>query len=253
MMAGMKVSIVIPAYNEEKWVGKTLDAVRKINYPDFEVIVVDNASADKTSEVVEVYVKKDPRIKLIHEKRKGLLFAREAGRLKASGKILVQLDADCLPSPDWLSKGVKYFKDPEIVGVSGPYRLYDTTPAMRAFISTITEIGQKALYWPTSLIPKLRGKRAITVGGNFFIRAATLEKIGGYDTSIDFYSEDTDTGYRLSKYGKLLHKKELVIDSSARRFEAFGFAKLTARYIEAFLTIIAGKKLEDNREEVHPR
>jgi glycosyltransferase involved in cell wall biosynthesis len=127
----MKVSVVIPAYNEENWVGKTLEAVLKVDYPDFEVIVVDNASIDKTSEVVETYVKKDPRVKLVHQPKKGLLNAREAGRLEATGDIIAQLDADCLPAPDWISKAVKYFDDENIVGVSGPYRLYDATPAMR--------------------------------------------------------------------------------------------------------------------------
>ena len=249
----LKASIVIPAYNEENWIGKTLETVEKLNYPNFEVIVVDNASVDKTSDIVKTFVKKDPRIKLVREKRKGILFAREAGRLKATGTIIVQLDADCLPEPDWLLKGVKYFKDPEIVGVSGPYRFYDATPAMRAVMSAITEIGHNAVYWPSNFIPKLRGKRAITIGGNFFIRAETLEKIGGYDTSINFYSEDADTGYRLSKFGKIFHKKDLIVDTSARRYKAFGFPTLLKRYTEAFVTVIAGKKLVNNEETIHPR
>ena len=245
----MKVSIVIPAYNEEKWLGKTLDAVSKINYSNFEVIVVDNASSDKTSQIVQEYMKKNPRLKLIHESKKGLLNAREAGRKAATGDIIAQLDADCLPKANWISKAVKHFSDPEIVAVTGPYRYYDAPKAMRI----ATSIGQDVIYWPASVIISAIGHGSVCTGGNFFIRASALEQIGGYDTSIDFYSEDSDTSYRLSQIGKVLYRPNLGVDSSARRFKAFGFGELNKRYTEAFLTVIQGKKLKNNEETVHPR
>jgi glycosyltransferase involved in cell wall biosynthesis len=249
----MKVSIVIPAYNEEKWIGKTLDAASRINYPDYEILVIDNASADNTSAVVEGYAQKDSRIKLIKEPRKGILFAREAGRKASSGEIIAQLDADCLPDTDWITKGVSYFSDPDVVGISGPYYLYDAPLAMQIGIKVLTELGQACVSIPSKLIPSIRDKRALTIGGNFFIRASALKKIGGYDTSIDFYSEDIDTGHRLSKIGKILHKRELVMKTSARRHKAIGFAKNISRYTEAFIMTIIGKKLKNNVETEHPR
>lgn len=246
----MKVSIVIPAYNEEKWVGKTLEAVSKLDYPDYEVIVVDNASKDKTSEIVEEFVKKDPRIKLVHEPKKGLLNAREAGRVAAGGEIIAQLDADCLPDPEWITKAVAFFKeDPEVVGVTGPYRFYDASPTMKLTLG----IGQKYIYWPASVLLRAMGKGSVYVGGNFFIKASALKAIGGYDTAIDFYSEDSDTGYRLSKIGPVLYQPQITVDSSARRMNAFGLGKLNKLYTNAFLTVLSGKKLKDNEETVHPR
>lgn len=249
----MKVSVVIPAYNEEKWVGQTIEKACSQDYSDYEVIVVDNASTDTTSAVVTSYLSKYPQLQLVHEPRKGLLFAREAGRRKAAGQIIAQLDADCLPKPDWIQKAVRYFEDESIVGVSGPYRLYDAPAYLRIGLTLITMLGEGTIYLITRFLPHLRNRREITVGGNFFIRAKTLEKIGGYDTSIDFYSEDTNTGYRLSEHGRLIHQRELAVDSSARRFKAVGFWSLNARYIRAYLTVISGRNLVDNAEENHPR
>ena len=101
----MKVSVIIPAYNEEKSLGQTLDAVMVSDYHDFEIIVSDNGSVDKTSEIA-----RSKGVKVVSEKRKGTLWAREAGRKAATGEILVFLDADCLPEKTWLSNILKIQK-----------------------------------------------------------------------------------------------------------------------------------------------
>ena len=245
----MKASIVIPAYNEEKWIGTALDATILQTYPDYEIIVVDNASIDKTSEIVKKYTEKDVRIKLVSEKRKGLLFAREAGRLAASGEIIVQLDADCRPHVKWLEIGMSLFKNDDVVAATGPYHYYD---ADKTF-NTITALGQEYIFAPTHKMIRVLGYGGFLTGGNAFIRASALEKIGGYDTSIDFYSEDTDTGFKLSKIGKVIYRSKLAVDSSARRFKAFGFKDLGTKYGKAFLSVLQGKKTKDHVENVHPR
>ncbi len=245
----MKVSIVIPAYNEEKWIGKTLEAVSKQDYPDYEVIVVDNASADKTSEVVQGYMQKDSHIKLVKEPKKGILNAREAGRLAATGEIIVQLDADCLPKPNWITTAIPYFKSDKVVAVTGPYYFYDGPLWLRLIVG----FGQNYIYRAGSIVFPWFGKGGVYVGGNFFIRASALKKIGGYDTSIDFYSEDADTGHRLSKIGRVLFQPQITVDSSARRFKAFGFNKVNNLYTRAYFTAFQGKKMKDNEETVHPR
>jgi glycosyltransferase involved in cell wall biosynthesis len=246
----MKVSIVIPAYNEEKWIEKTLIAALAQDYPDFEIIVVDNASTDKTSEIVQKFVSSHPKIKLVEEKRKGLLYAREAGRLAAKGDIIVQLDADCLPFPEWLSIGMQFFKKQKVVAVSGPYNFYDAPPGIRI----TTDIAQRYIFYPVRMITNAFGRGTMFVGGNAFIRAKALKKIGGYDTSIDFYSEDADTGVRLAQVGNVIYSTDIMIDSSARRFKAFGLRELNKKYTKAWVTtVLAGKKLEDNKETNHPR
>ena len=102
----MKVSIVIPAHNEESCIEETLRCVLRQNYPDFEVIVVDNNSQDRTAELA-----RGMGVKVVHEKNKGTQWARECGRLASTGEIIANLDADCLPETDWLQRGVKHFSN----------------------------------------------------------------------------------------------------------------------------------------------
>ena len=221
----MKVSIVIPAHNEEDSIANTLKAVCAQKYPDFEVIVVDNASSDKTSEIAKTFP-----VKVVREDRKGLLFAREAGRLAATGEIIANVDADCLPKETWLSKNVVYFSDPKIVAVSGPYNYYDGSRFFR-FTSLFL---QKTLYVFMNNVLNNTHRGGVLIGGNNLIRASVLKKAGGYDTSLAFYGEDTNTAKRVSKFGKIIFHRNCVMKTSARRFKKEGFLNISLKYFYHF-------------------
>ena len=221
----MKVSIVIPAHNEEDSIANTLKAVCAQKYPDFEVIVVDNASSDKTSEIAKTFP-----VKVVREDRKGLLFAREAGRLAATGEIIANVDADCRPKETWLSKNVVYFSDPKIVAVSGPYNYYDGSRFFR-FTSLFL---QKTLYVFMNNVLNNTHRGGVLIGGNNLIRASVLKKAGGYDTSLAFYGEDTNTAKRVSKFGKIIFHRNCVMKTSARRFKKEGFLNISLKYFYHF-------------------
>ena len=221
----MKVSIVIPAHNEEESIAHTLEAVCALSYPDFEVIVVDNASTDKTSEIA----KKFP-VKVVREDRKGLLFARERGRVEAIGEIIANMDADCLPHKNWLSKMVHHFKNDDVAAVSGPYDYFDG----KRFFRFTSLFLQKTLYVFMNNILQSLHKGGVLIGGNNLIRASVLRDIGGYDTNILFYGEDTNTAKRVSKKGKIIFHQSYVMKTSARRFKKEGFLKITAKYFYHF-------------------
>ena len=221
----MKVSIVIPAHNEEDSIANTLKAVCAQNYPDFEVIVVDNASSDKTSEIASKF-----SVKVVRENRKGLLFARECGRKAASGDIIANVDADCLPQENWLSKNLTHFSDEKVVAVSGPYDYFDGSRFFR-FTSLLL---QKTLYVLMNNVLNSTRRGGVLIGGNNMIRASVLEKTGGYDTSLTFYGEDTNTAKRVSKYGKIAFHRNCVMKTSARRFKKEGFLKISIKYFYHF-------------------
>ena len=219
----MKISIVIPAHNEEADIANAITAALAQGYHDFEVIVVDNASSDRTPDVASKFP-----VKLVREPRKGLLWAREAGRKAASGDIIYNMDADCRPSKDWLERAARYFNDGNVVAVTGPYDYYDAGGLFRRSSLAM----QKHLYGPINSIlqsPLVRN-RAILIGGNSFIHAGALEKAGGYDTSLVFYGEDTDTAKRISKHGRVVFDRSLSVKTSARRFKAEGWFNLTTKY-----------------------
>jgi glycosyltransferase involved in cell wall biosynthesis len=224
----MKVSIIIPAHNEEDSLAETLRHVLALDHSDFEVIVVDNASSDRTSEIARRFP-----ILLVHEKIKGLLHARECGRRHAKGEIIANIDADCLPDPDWLSKGLPHFNDPQVVSVSGPYDYYDSKPWFRTLSSLVQTHGFSAL---SRFLVRI-GKQGVMIGGNNLIRGRVLELIGGYNTEILFYGEDTDTAKRVSKQGKIVYNRQFVMKSSGRRFKRHGTLIIFLLYIYHFLKV----------------
>ena len=98
-----KVSIVIPAYNEEKYIGRLLASLQKLPLENIlEIIVVDNCSVDKTKEIVLSAVSFLPKLRLIDESRKGVAWARTRGVKESSGEIIAFLDADTYVSEKWL-------------------------------------------------------------------------------------------------------------------------------------------------------
>ncbi len=228
----MKASIVIPAFNEEASLGRTIESALAQEYPDFEVIVVNNASTDRTETIARGF----PGVAVVNEFRKGLLWAREAGRRTASGALIANMDADCLPDRDWLSKGVGYFDDPGVSAISGPYDYHDSGPVFRS-LSLCT---QMTVYRLASTVVQMPGIRAgaVLIGGNNLIRAEALRKAGGYNTALTFYGEDTDTAKRVSRYGKVIFTNRLAMKTSARRFKNEGIIRLELKYLKYFFQAI---------------
>ncbi len=224
----MKASIVIPAFNEEKNISSAIKAALAQDYSDFEVIVVNNASTDNTAKIASQFP-----VTLVSESRKGLLYAREKGRQTATGDIIANIDADCLPSPHWLSTGIPLFKNQNVVAVSGPYDYYDGGKVFRAISLAL----QKTVFTLVNKLFVSLRRGGTIIGGNTLLRAAALEKAGGYDTSILFYGEDTDTAQRVSKYGKIIFNPRLTMPTSARRFKAEGTLKITLLYFLYFFRI----------------
>lgn len=242
----MKASIVIPAYNEEKYLAQAIDAALLQDYPDFEVIVVDNASTDNTAEIARAY---GARITLVQEPKKGLLFAREAGRSNATGEVIVQMDADCIPDPGLVTRGMKHFENKNIVGLTGPYIFFDANKSFQLALLVLQNIFSRA----GNFLAQISGKGALLTGGNSFIRATSLAEIGGYDTTILFYGEDADTAKRLSKKGRIVFDTKLKMNTSARRFKAMGAFELTKIYFNNFMSVMMRNRPHNEGETAHPR
>ena len=104
----MKFSIVIPTYNEEQDIGGTLDALMALDHPDFEIVVVDD-STDRTPEIVRTYASRDVHL-IRPEIREGRCGARNLGILSAAGDVVVILNADVRPQPDFLRRIQQYYE-----------------------------------------------------------------------------------------------------------------------------------------------
>jgi len=100
----MKVSVIIPAYNEEKTIGECLKYLTKQTYKNFEIIVVDDGSTDKTLKILQELKNKNLKLKIVHGKHSGTGAARNLGAKKATGEILVFVDADMIFEKNFLKK-----------------------------------------------------------------------------------------------------------------------------------------------------
>ncbi len=250
-----KVSVLMPAYNEEKYIVKSLKALLAQDYSNYEIIVVNNASTDTTQQLLEAFIEQHPRGKQLiicaYEKKQGTNYARECGRKLASGNIIAQLDADCIPAKNWLSTGVKLLKKNNATALSGPYDYFDTSFLRREF----TLLAQIIFYPFINEIVQLFHRGALLIGGNVFIYADVLEKCGGYNIHLTFYGDDIDSGARVAALGHVLYSPKLIIKSSSRRFKALGFNKVQKKYRKFFWDMILYKKMNahESIELAHPR
>src|SRR5947207_1820204 len=117
-----RISLVIPAYNEEKYIGDCLQSVNENRNGIFEVIVVDNASSDNTREVASRYLD----VRVIRQEKRGTNNARQMGLSEARGDLVAFIDADCRLHNSWYTKLAKKFEEnPNMVALSGPPKYYD--------------------------------------------------------------------------------------------------------------------------------
>lgn len=238
----MRISIVIPAHNEEKYVGNCLESVlkevkdfrntdlaRRTNF-DSEIIVINNASTDQTKKVAKKY----PGVIVVNEPEKGLTKARQAGLEKASGDLVANIDADTMLPAGWLEKAFTEFSaNPNTVSLSGPFRYHDLEGFKKFVAEGIWNISAPPAYFFTGYM---------ILGANFVARKKALLAIGGFDKNIDFYGEDTDLARRLNRLGKVKFSMKFFIWGSGRRLMGNGFVKTEFLYGINFLWEVLFKR-----------
>ncbi|OGG57912.1 hypothetical protein A2853_03200 [Candidatus Kaiserbacteria bacterium RIFCSPHIGHO2_01_FULL_55_17] len=245
----MKVSFVIPAYNEEQLIGKCLGSIeREIERSGYEaeVIVADNGSTDKTKEVAARF----PHVRVVEEHWKGANRARQAGFKASTGEYIASLDADVVVPPGWLTRAMHEFeRNPKLVAVSGPFILYDLSPFHRFLARSFYVVG----YIVYVIVRFLFRRGSMIQGGNILLRRDALEKIGGHNTDIEFYGDDTDTARRLSKVGNVKFTFKLPISTSGRRLKHEGIVRIGLRYaLNYFWVVIFGKPYTRAYKDVRP-
>lgn len=243
----MRVSIVIPAYNEERQLPLCLDSLERLfaeGRYDVEVIVVNNASTDRTAEVAEGY----PFVRVVHEPQKGMVRARQAGFLASSGELIANIDADTIVPAGWLDRVLEEFnRDGELAALSGPYVYYDLSLAHRI----VTRIWYWFGYLSHLINHHLLKIGAMLQGGNFILRREHLEKIGGFDTSIEFYGEDTDVARRISQVGRVKWSFKLPMYTSGRRLKKEGTIRTALKYAGNYVyTLLKGRPLTKTYTDV---
>jgi glycosyltransferase involved in cell wall biosynthesis len=230
----MKFSIVIPAYNEEKYLGNCLRSCLKQATPDLlEIIVVNNASTDRTEQVARSFAQESPLVRVVYESWKGLTRARQRGFKEVRGDVLLSIDADTQIPDGWFQAMKQELEKPGVVCASGPYVFHDVPAWQRFFVMLYWGIPARFTYFFTGFM---------VVGGNFAAKMDALRRAGEFDTSIDFYGEDTDVGRRLHRIGKVKYAARCWIYSSGRRLAGDGLIRTPFVYALNYLSMAFLKK-----------
>ncbi|MGI8417109.1 MAG: glycosyltransferase family A protein [Nakamurella sp.] len=198
-------SIVIPAFNEESYLGDCLSSLSGQDYPgSFEVIVVDNNSTDHTAAVACA-----AGATVVFEPIPGVCRARQRGTEIAAGEIIVSADADCIYQTGWLSHIAQWFlENPEGIAVGGPCYFYDG-PRWGLAV-------QRMLFGAVTWVQRRGGPVVYVTATNFAFRSCAFT---GYDVRLSQGGDELDLLRRLKRYGHVAFDSANFTYTSARRME----------------------------------
>jgi glycosyltransferase involved in cell wall biosynthesis len=224
IMKKIKYSFIIPAKNEEKYIGATIKAIKQ-QKGDYEIIVVDACSNDKTAKIARKL-----GAKVYEEKGRGPAIARNRGARQAKGEIFVFVDADTRVSKNFLVRFEKEFS-----GYSGcvfRQTLYDAENAGDDFFLDI---------WNT-LIRTVNALGFIMTNGTCFAyRKDVFRKVNGFNAKL-LTNEDHDLARRVSKFGRFGFLNNVIVHTSKRRAKKMGMGKFFVLQIKATLMYFLNHK-----------
>jgi len=216
-----KVSVIVCGYNGASTLEACLQSLKRIDYPDYEVVVVDDGSTDNTQEILKAH----PWVNAIHQTNHGLSYARNVGAWAAKGEILAYTDSDCMADPDWLYYLVGTLLSGDYAGVGGP------------------NISPPAQNWHQACVAAAPGGPSHVLltdvvaehipGCNMAFHRWAFDKIGGFDPEYRKAGDDVDFCWRLQQEGEVIAFSPSAIVWHYRRFTLKAFRKQQEGYGEA--------------------
>lgn len=198
----MTISVIVPAYNEEKFLGATINSLWKLQRRPDEILVVDGGSTDKTAQIAE-----KNGAKVITIEHRGIGYARQMGLQTATSDIVAFTDADTVVPGDWLNKIESVLSDKQNVGVFGTFRVPDGWWPYRIYVNYLQPVLNQINFWFG--IPMAPGQ-------NMAFRRDVGLRVGGFP--IDYkIAEDIEMVRRLMTAGRVRFLQDLIVKSSGRR------------------------------------
>lgn len=201
-----KVTVLIPAYNEEKSIAKTIESALALDYPKdkLQIIVVNDGSKDRTGEIAAKYISKGVEV-YTKENQGCKAYALNYGLEYTKGDFVFELDADMYPRLDTIKKMLGYFRDPEVMGVAPSHHIWSPKGfwlKLQVFEYSLASFIRKGLHY--------LGALNVTPGGSMY-RKWFFDEYGGFDPSS--VVEDFEMGMRIkAKRYKTAHAINTRID-----------------------------------------
>jgi len=201
-MNNPKVSVLMTAYNEEGYINTSIDSILNQTFNDFELIIVDDCSTDKTWEIIQNYAKKDSRVVAIkNEKKLGISGAINKGLEISRGRYIAKMDADDWAYPYRLGKQVDFMeKNPQVVISGGTMEVCDEKLVVknkRAYNLTDKEIRKNIFFYNPFCHPAT------------IYKADIAKKVGGYcktKSAIDY-----ELYFKLGMYGEFANLPDILL------------------------------------------
>ncbi|MDX1366006.1 glycosyltransferase [Pseudomonas sp.] len=197
------VSVLMPVFNGEKYLAKAMSSILSQTFRDFELLVLDDGSADDSLKILREFEVLDSRIRLTTRENRGLIATLNELVVQARGKYMARMDTDDIALPGRFARQLDFLeKNPSVVCVGGSFDIIDgagrylTTlkqPQLNAEIQKLMLVGHVAINHPTVMV-----------------RSATMRAVGGYDARYEA-AEDYDLWLRIGEIGELANLSEVVL------------------------------------------
>lgn len=225
----MKISVVIPVFNESSYIKKCLESLKNQKEPADEIIIVDNNCTDDTIKIAKKF-----KVKIIKEKKQGIIQARNTGFNYVKNEIIARCDADSIVPSDWIRKIKKFFKNNKNAdALTGPVCFYDVIFINKTVIPFL-------IY---NYASRLILGHNILAGPNMIITKKIWEKIKNEVCQNNFLvHEDVDLAIHINKYSQISLDSSLVVKISGRRIKNKPFSFFIEYPLRLLKTLIIHNK-----------
>jgi O-antigen biosynthesis protein len=215
------VSVIVCSYNGGRTLAACLDSLGKLNYPDYEMILVDDGSTDDTAQIAARF----PGVRYVHQSNHGLSHARNTGAAVAKGEVLAYTDSDCMADTDWLYYLISTLVSGDYAGVGGP----NVTPPAQNWTQACVAAAPGG---PSHVL--LTDTIAEHIPGcNMAFYRWAFENVGGFDPEYHKAGDDVDFCWRIQQAGWVIAFSPTAIVWHYRRFTLRAFLKQQDGYGEA--------------------
>lgn len=195
MLHKVSISVLMPVYNAERYVGEAVESILKQTFTDFEFIIINDGSTDRSLEILQRYAKQDNRIRLISRENRGLVKTLNEGLSLAKAPLIARMDADDIAYPDRFMLQKQFLdKNPDVVCLGGYFEIIDEAgralthlkvPLDDITIQDLALKGHSAIAHPAAML-----------------RFSAVKQVGGYREAFKA-AEDLDLWLRLGEIGQL--------------------------------------------------
>jgi glycosyltransferase involved in cell wall biosynthesis len=232
----MDISVVIPAFNEEKYIGACLKSLRSQDFSgNFEIIVADDSSTDDTVKVAEKYADR-----VVSHRKDTIAYGRQVGAEAARYPAIAFTDADTYIPPNWLSSISSSLEDKCVAGVHGHLMPLDGTRFENDFCRYVLPPYSKLM---------VRINQPSVPGANFAVKAECFRKAGGFNTKL-ITAEDVELCKRVKRHGRIVFNPEAIVYVSTRRVRKWGYLKMMSFHLTNTIKIHAMGKADMEYEAV---